>query len=125
MSGFDADLRGPAAVVEAYVEACRLGDADRLAAIFHPCAHMFGRVGRTEVASPIGAFIDHVRASPPASAGDPPYRASLRQIQVVGDTAVVTLEEQNYQGRDYIDQFALARSAEGWRIVTKVFSRTS
>ncbi|WP_374452885.1 nuclear transport factor 2 family protein [Phenylobacterium sp.] len=125
MSEVPADMAAVVAIVEGYVEACRTGDAERLSAIFHPAAQMFGQLGRTEFAKPIAEFVEHVRSSASPKASAEPYTANIRQVQVVGDTAVVTLEERGYQGRDYVDQFAILRSNGQWRIVTKLFAMTA
>ena len=122
MNPIAADAAEAASVVAEYFEACRTGDADHLAALFHPAAQMFGRVGRTEFAGPITAFLEHVRTSPAPAAAEAPYEAHVRQAQVVGDTAVVTLEERGYQGRNYVDQFSLCRSEGRWVIVAKLFA---
>lgn len=117
-----ADIAEVAAVALAYAEACRDGDAERLAALFHPAAHMFGRIGRTTMAEPIAAFVEHVRMSPAPRMTEEAYRAWVGQVQVAGDTAVVTLEERGYQGRDYTDRFSMLRTDGRWTIVAKLFA---
>ncbi len=104
------------AVIEAYVAACQAADVKRLQAVFHPGANMMGYMqGRFLTGGP-KPFFDSVTSSTPCT-----YDYKISEISVAGDVGSARLDEEGYMGSNFTDYFQLARTEDGWQIVSKVF----
>jgi len=122
MTDADADARRAArATVQAYVDACRAGDAAALRGLFHPQALMSGHLqGQLLLGSPEPFFQAVEQAPAPAASGEP-YRFEIGEVSVAGEVASTTLREWDYLGMDFTDFFHLLRTDAGWRIIAKTF----
>lgn len=116
----DPDLSGPRGVIETYIAGSRRGDVASLESVFDTSAWMYGDSQGRAVATPIDGFFELVRKSGPVDAGA--YSASIVSVDTFGRTAVATIDEQAFHGRDYRSVFTLLRGPQGWRIVSKLFS---
>ena len=112
---------GPGRVIVEYVEACRVGSADRLRAIFHPDALMSGYdQGEFYMGSP-DPFFDEVKDNPSPSETGVPYAGKVTRVEEVGDCASVTLKESGFLGSDFTDWFHLVKVDRQWLIVSKTY----
>ena len=104
----------------AYVDACESADAEALRAALHPRWTMYGI---DDLSVETGASVDDFVAWVDDQAPPVGYRATITQIDIVGDAALATLVEENYYGIDYVIYFTLVRYGKAWAITTKTFSQ--
>ena len=108
-------------VIQLYIDGAN-GDVPKLEEAFHADARMYGHIGPMDTYVPIGDFFKLV-ADNPGLAG-PDYRAWITSMNVVGDAAVVVLQEDDYMGCSFVDFFSLARIDDRWKIVNKTYAHT-
>lgn len=112
---------GPEAAIVEYIEACRVGSAERLQNIFHPGALMSGYYqGEFYLGSP-SPFFDEVRDNPSPSETGSSYSAEITALEQHGGCASVTLKEQGYLGSSFTNWFHLANIKGEWLILTKTY----
>ena len=113
----------PEAALQLYIDGVAKGDAAALEAAFHPDARMFGSLGGQRVDVPIAEMIAMVTAQPADVDGS--FKASVRTVEVHGDVATATVDEENFWGTvAFTDVFSLALIEGGWQIVNKAFTHT-
>jgi len=113
----------PEAALQLYIDGVAQGDAAALEAAFHPAARMFGSLGGQRVDVPIAEMIAMVTAQPADVDGS--FKASVRTVEVHGDVATATVDEENFWGTvAFTDVFSLALIEGGWQIVNKAFTHT-
>ena len=115
----------PKAVIEEYIEACRVGSSERLQHIFHPQALMSGYYqGEFYLGSP-QPFIDEVSQEPcPAETGAP-YHADISEIEISGNMASGFIKEVGFLGDNYTNWFHLAKLGNEWKIICKSYQDES
>jgi hypothetical protein len=112
------------AVVQAYVDGSRTGDAEQLRAVFHPDARMYGSLAGQRLDLPIEEFFNVAAASPADVDGT--YEGRVVSVEQVDDAAIAVLEETGFWGTvSFTDFFALARIDGEWKIVNKTFAHTA
>ena len=104
-------------VMTEYAEATRARSVERLSALFHPQAVMTGYLGPDLLVGGPGPFYDALAANEVS----PAYRGMVLSVSVTGDTARAVVAEQNLFGMAFVNDFHLVRTADGWRIVSKLF----
>lgn len=111
-----------AACVQTYLDGLHEGDAGKIAAAFHPCAHLYSVADDGTVADvPRAAWLERVRSRPsPKATGLARHDRILAMDQNGPDAACVKLECA-IPPRFFTDYLLLLRTAEGWRIVAKSF----
>lgn len=110
------------ACVQTYLDGLHEGDAAKIAAAFHPCAHLYSLADDGTVADvPREEWLARVRARPsPTATGLARHDRILAVDQNGPDAACVKLECA-IPPRFFTDYLLLLRGAEGWRIVAKSF----
>ena len=121
MSDYFKDLDDVRAVVQLYIDGAN-GDVAKLKQAFHPDARMMGHIGPMDTYVPITDFFAMVEGQP-GMAG-PNYRATIRNIDLVGDAGVAVLVESDYFGCDFVDYFTVARIDGRWQITNKTYAHT-
>jgi len=122
--GWGAESPGPIEVVRsAYVEgAHRDADAAAMRAGFHPQFVMFVLSDGDVRQVTIDQWAERVAAEGAKPDRTPPeVEADLEIIGESGDTAVVRVELTRNDEHAFTDFLSLYRTAEGWKIVGKVF----
>ena len=119
-----ADTSSPRAVLDAYIEACRVGDADTLERIFHPDALMSGFWNGEFYAGSPQPFFDEVRDNPSMAETGAAYSAQAEISDVTGDVAMGTIRESGYFGDDFTNHFHLVRIDGEWQIIAKTYMAT-
>ncbi|CNF37581.1 Putative lumazine-binding [Mycobacterium tuberculosis] len=114
------DLRAIRAVIESYAKACRTGDVEALGAIFHADARMYGSIDGRHVEQPISRMLELVAAAP---TGDD-HQCEIVSLHQTGGAASVLFAEEGFQGRSFMDHFALTRQDGSWLVVSKVYHQT-
>lgn len=106
--------------IEAYIFGCMRADADAVSAAFSPDAFMWGYLGN-EYVSQSGEDFARTVIAHAKPAGDE-YTYNIHTVQVTGDVANATIDEQNFLGANFINYFGLVRRNGTWRIASKVFT---
>ncbi|MFG2250901.1 nuclear transport factor 2 family protein [Spirillospora sp. NPDC048823] len=114
------DLRAIRAVIESYTKACQTGDVETLGALFHADAKMYGSVDGRYAEQPITRMLERVAAAP---TGDG-HRCEIVSLHQTGGAASVLFAEEGFQGRSFMDHFALTRHEGTWLVVSKVYHHT-
>ena len=113
----------PEAAIQIYIDGVAKGDAAALESVFHSDAHMFGALGGERVDIPIAEMIAMVSAQPADVDGS--FRATVRSVELHGDMAVATVDEENFWGAvSFTDVFSLVCIDGSWQIVSKAFTHT-
>lgn len=104
-------------VAATYFKAMVDADEAELRRIFHPKASVIGHEeGELEFAS-LDQFIE---TTPEAKTGDKPFEYRVEELNLVGDTAVISVGGYCY-GNWYTDHLSMVKIAGEWKIVSKVF----
>ena len=112
---------GPGEIITEYVEACRVGSADRLQAIFHPDALMAGYYkGEYYMGSP-EPFFDEVKDTPAPIEAGTDYGGEITTIEISGGVASITLKETGFLGSNFTNWFHLAKLDGDWKIICKSY----
>jgi len=109
----DAVIATAATYFKAMVEA----DGAELRRIFHPQASVIGHFeGELEFAN-LDQFIE---TTPEARTGDKSFEYRVEELNLVGDTAVISVGGYCY-GNWFTDHLSMVKVAGEWKIVSKVF----
>lgn len=108
-------------VVQAYIDATRRCDADRMRGVFHPRAAMNGFLGEEAMVGSPEPFFDALASQ---TVPQPGYRAVIESVEVNGRTATATLREDGCLGASFVNHFHLVELDSVWCIVAKLFERT-
>jgi hypothetical protein len=114
-----AEIEG---TIRLYLDGLYEGDADKLAASFHPCAalHSLAEDGTVTVL-PRDAWLDAVRnRASPASRGLERHDRVLA-VDLAGDALACVKLNCAVPPRFFTDFLLLLKTNEGWRIVQKAF----
>ena len=109
------------ALVQTYFDGLYEGDVDKLAAAFHPVSHLYSEQAGGVADLPREEWFAMVRARPSAASRGLARDDRILMLDISGpETAFVKVACQ-IPPRYFTDYLALTRTAEGWRIVSKVF----
>ena len=109
----EAVIAAAAIYFKAMVEA----DEAELRRIFHPQASVIGHwEGEFEFAN-LDEFIETTHE---AKTGDKPFEYRVEELNLVGDTAVISVGGYCY-GNWFTDHLSMVNIAGDWKIVSKVF----
>lgn len=111
-------------VLGVYVEATSRADGQYARSIFHPDARMSGEIdgtARTGSPEPFFKSLEDARSAP----GESGYEAEVRSIQVLGNTAIGDIAEENLFGYNFTNRFHLIRLDGRWQIVSKLYVGSS
>ncbi len=104
-----------------YCKAMLEANETELRRIFHPKASVIGNEnGGLEFAS----LDEFIAVTPEARTGDGPFDYSVNGFDLVGDMAVVTVNNYSF-GTWYTDNLSMVICDGEWRIVAKTFSAHS
>ena len=112
------DLSAIKTCIKKYQEGSARGDRKLLEEAFLPSARMVGWFNGNCMDVPISTFFEIAEGNAQSEAG---YQAELQSIQITGTAAVATLAENAYLKHDFVDYFALIKTADGWKIANKLF----
>ena len=110
------------ALMARYFDGLYQSDSEVLRTVFHPeLAYVNATVGNHEFLD-LEAYMKRIDArTPPASRKDPRAEV-IEKITVKGDEIGIVEARMTMLGRDYQDLLTIIRSADGWRVLTKVFT---
>lgn len=111
----DMDERAAIAVViDTYIDGGRKGSGEVMKAAFVDGANIYS----ARLGGPIQVLYDMVDGHPAES-----IVYTIANLDVVEDIAMARVEIDNWAGAKYTDMFTLVKTADGWRIVSKVSHR--
>lgn len=105
--------------LQLYLDGGRVGSSDVMKPAFHQNATMFSSLDGVLDGGDIQTLFERVDARGPS----PDLISEIGPIDVSHTTATVRVELHNWGGIRFSDQFTLIKTAEGWRIMNKVFHR--
>lgn len=116
----DTDIRALAALAKTYCDAAYEMDADRFAAVFHPCCSVTktGEDGNVSV-TPIETWLAGVRSMKSPKLQGLERHDEILSIDVVRELAVLQLKLQ-MPPRYFTDMLSCLKVAGTWKIVQKV-----
>ena len=116
-----SNVNGPKSTITEYIEACRVGSASRLRAIFHPKALMAGFwQGEYYIGSP-KPFFDEVKNVPASIEAGDDFGGEITTVEISGEVASITLRETGYLSTNFTSWFHLAKLDGDWKIICKSY----
>ena len=103
--------------VQHYIDGAISGKGADMKPAFHSDATIFGYIGNDLFAGPIQKLFDWNDQNGPAT----DLVAKIGAIDVVGSTATVRLELDDWTGHKFTDFFTLLKVDGRWKIMNKVF----
>ena len=111
----------PEETIEAYVEACRNGDVEKLRNLFSPSTLMTGYFGGEFYIGTPDPFFDEVEKNPSPATTGAEYIGEITSSELIGKIASVTLREKGYLGLNFSNLFQLAYVEGTWLILSKAY----
>lgn len=108
----DGERAAIAQTIDTYIEGGRKGSGDIMKGVFHEGANIYSAGG----GGPIQLLFDLVDGKPPA--GEIPY--TIAALEIEENIAMARVEIPDWAGTNYTDMFTLLKTADGWKIVSKV-----
>ncbi len=109
------------AVIWTYLDGLYEGDADKLAAAFHPVSHLYSEENGQVMDLPRDAWLDRVRTRASAKSQGHARHDRIVSIDQSGPTTAFVKVECALPPRFFVDYLTLLKTAEGWRVVAKAF----
>jgi hypothetical protein len=107
-----------------YFDALYNGDADLFAVIFHPAAMLYCYADAASVVMNVEDYLTIVRGrASPASRNDP-RRDEIVLVEVPTPTTAHLRVREIFLPKQFTDELTLAKTPDGWRIVSKVWHYT-
>ena len=110
------------ACVQLYLDGLHEGDAEKIAAAFHPCAHLYSVAddgGVTDV--PRAEWLERVRNRPSPAATGMARHDRILSIDFSGPETALAKVNCQIPPRYFTDYLVLLKTTQGWKIVSKVF----
>ncbi len=109
-------------VVQTYLDGLYEGDADKIAAAFHPQADLRSvRADGTLAVMPRAEWLAMLRSRPAPAAQSLARHDRILSIDLAGPDMVMVKLNCAIPPRFFTDCLVLLKLAEGWRVVSKVF----
>ena len=108
-------------VIWTYLDGLYEGDAAKLAATFHPRAHLHSVVDGRLRAEPRDEWLERVKARPSPLALGHPRTDRIVTIDMADSSTAFVKCECAVPPRYFTDYLTLLATADGWTIVTKTF----
>ncbi|MBL8269000.1 nuclear transport factor 2 family protein [Steroidobacter sp.] len=109
------------ALLKTYFEGLYHGDSERLRAVFHPQAQLFGEVRGKPYQNTLEGFVTAVANRQSPHAKGEPFQMETLEIQVLNQIAYVRARAPML-GFNYFDYLALVHNGERWLITNKLFT---
>jgi|GEM_PF-306050 len=103
-----------AAVIDTYIEGGKKGSGEVMKAAFVDGANIYS----ARFGGPIQALFDLVDGHPAEG-----IVYTIANLDIIEDIAMARVEIDNWSGAKYTDMFTLIKTADGWRIASKVSHR--
>jgi hypothetical protein len=116
-----SDIAAIEAVLQTYFDGLYESDTDKLAAAFHPCAHLYWDKDGLVQDMPREQWFDLVRSRPNAQARGLARADRILMIDQSGPECAVAKVACQLPPRYFTDYLVFLKTAEGWKIVSKVY----
>jgi hypothetical protein len=104
-----------------YLDGLHEGDAEKIAAAFHPVSHLYSESGGDVVDVPREKWLDMVRGRPSAKSQGQARHDRIVTIDQSGPATAFAKVECALPPRFFVDYLTLLKTKDGWRIVAKAF----
>lgn len=112
------------ALANKYFDALYHGKADLFAELFHPSAMLYCFTDAEPVIMGVEKYLEIVRGrASPASRNDP-RRDEIVLIEVPTPTTAHVRVKEIFIPKNFVDELTFAKTADGWKIVSKVWHYT-
>lgn len=115
------DLHDIEETLQSYFDGLYEGDTTKLAAAFHPEAHLFSVTDGKLDDLPRQAWFDFVNNRPSAASRDLPRRDWVVHIDRSSPSTAFAKVQCQIPPRYFTDYLTLVKLADGWRIISKTF----
>jgi hypothetical protein len=109
------------AAVRTYLDGLYEGDADKLAAVFHPTSALTGLVDGKLVITPRDKWLDAVRGRPSPKKSGLARHDHVLAIDIVGPTMAQVKLNCAIPPRFFTDELAMLKIDGRWQVAQKVF----
>ena len=109
------------AVVRTYLDGLYEGDGAKIAAAFHPVAHLYNVVDGAVADLPRGEWLERIAGRAKPSEKGFTREDRILAMDMAGDDAACVKVNCCIPPRYFTDYLLLLKTAEGWRIVSKSF----
>ena len=116
-----SDMAAIESVVWTYLDGLYEGDTEKLAAAFHPVAHLYSDDRGMVVDVPRDQWFDMVRKRPSPQSQSHPRHDRIISIDQAGPATAFVKCECAVPPRYFVDYLTLIRTSDGWRVVSKAF----
>jgi len=116
-----SDIAAIEAVLQTYFDGLYEGDAGKLAEAFHPCAHLYWEKDGAVQDLPREEWFAMVRSRGSAKAKGLAREDRILMLDLSGPETALAKVACQLPPRHFTDYLVLLKTAEGWRIVSKVY----
>jgi len=116
-----SDIAAIEAVLQTYFDGLYEGDTDKLASAFHPCSHLYWDKDGVVQDLPREEWFAMVRSRPGAKANGLARADRILMIDQSGPECAVAKVACQLPPRYFTDYLVFLKTAEGWKIVSKVY----
>lgn len=109
------------AVVQTYLDGLHEGDGAKIAAAFHPCAHLYNVEDGAVTDLPREEWLKRIASRPKPSEQGLAREDRILAIDLAGEEAACVKVNCCIPPRYFTDFLLLLKTGEGWRIVSKSF----
>lgn len=117
----DTDISAIEAVIKTYLDGLHEGDADKLAAAFHPTSALAQSVDGKIVVTPRDQWLAAVRTRPSPKKQGLPRHDHILSIDRAGPTMAFVKLKCAIPPRFFTDQLSLLKIDGRWQVAQKVF----
>lgn len=116
-----SDIAAIEAVLQTYFDGLHEGDADKLASAFHPCSHLYWEKDGVVQDLPREQWFEMVRSRGSAKSKGLAREDRILTIDQSGPECAVAKVACQLPPRYFTDYLVFLKTAEGWKIVSKVY----
>jgi hypothetical protein len=109
------------AVIQTYFDGLYEGNVEKLTAAFHPVSHLYCEKDGGVLDVPREQWFDLVRQRESAASKGLPRDDRILMLDISGPEMALVKVACQLPPRYFTDYLVLNRTAEGWRIVSKVY----
>jgi Putative lumazine-binding len=121
MTAYPAEHAAITAVIQTYLDGLYEGDADKLAAAFHPTSALTGCTDGNIQITPRDAWLTAVRGRPSPKSQGAARGDEILSIDVAGPTMAFVKLRCQIPPRYFTDQLSLLMIDGRWQVAQKVF----
>ena len=108
-----------------YCDLLYFGDVDLIPVCFHDEASVFNLNGDEIIAINMAVFLERIRDRPSPASIDEPRNDIVHMIDQFSPTTAMVKVEVSILGDRFYDYLTLMKRAGTWKIISKVFHRSS